>query len=132
DGDHAVVIKLKSRYAPLLATISQAAVIIPSETVEETLTQFIGTGPYKLKERKPDQYTQLERFDGYISPEGKPNNFAGKREAIAKELRFIPVPDANTRVEGLISGQFDFADSLPVSAYDRIETSDKAKPVIFK
>lgn len=132
DGDHAVIIKLKSRYAPLLATLSQASVIIPSETVEETLTKFIGTGPYKLKERKPDQYTQLERFEDYKSPEGEPSNFAGKREAIAKELRFIPVPDANTRVEGLISGQFDFADSLPVSAYDRIETSGKAKPVIFK
>lgn len=132
DGDHAVIIKLKSRYAPLLATLSQASVIIPSETVEDTLTQFIGTGPYALKERKPDQYTQLVRFDDYKSPEGEPSNYAGKREAIAKELHFVPVPDANTRVEGLISGQFDFADSLPVSAYERIETSDKAKPVIFE
>ena len=29
------------------------------------LTQFIGTGPYMFKERKPDQYVQLVRFDGY-------------------------------------------------------------------
>jgi peptide/nickel transport system substrate-binding protein len=132
DGDHAVIIKLKSRYAPLLATLSQASIIIPSETIADTLTKFVGTGPYALKERKPDQYTQLVRFDDYKSPEGEPSNYAGKREAIAKELRFVPVPDANTRVEGLISGQFDFADSLPVSAYERVETSGKAKPVIFK
>ncbi|WP_449415341.1 ABC transporter substrate-binding protein [Ochrobactrum teleogrylli] len=132
DGDHAVIIKLKSRYAPLLATLSQASIIIPSETIADTLTQFVGTGPYALKERKPDQYTQLVRFDDYKSPKGEPSNYAGKREAIAKELRFVPVPDANTRVEGLISGQFDFADSLPVSAYERVEASGKAKPVIFK
>jgi peptide/nickel transport system substrate-binding protein len=132
DGAHAVVIKLKSRYAPLLATLSQAAVIMPSEKVKDTLTDFIGTGPYELKERKPDQYTQLVRFDGYKSPDGEPSNYAGKRQAIAKEIRFVPVPDANTRVEGLISGQFDYADSLPVSAYDRVEKSGKAKPVIFK
>ena len=132
DGDHAVVFKLKSRYAPLLATLSQASVIIPSETIEDTLTKFIGTGPYALKERKPDQYTQLVRFDGYVSPEGEPSNYAGKREAIAKELRFVPVPDANTRVEGLISGQFDFADSLPVSSFERVEASGKAMPVIFE
>ncbi|WP_274626538.1 ABC transporter substrate-binding protein [Arvimicrobium flavum] len=132
DGANAVVIKLKSRYAPLLATLSQASIIIPSETIADTLTQFVGTGPYALKERKPDQYTQLIRFDGYKSPEGEPSNFAGKREAIAKEIRFVPVPDANTRVEGLISGQFDFADSLPVSAYDRVEASGTAKPVIFE
>ena len=104
DGDHAVIIKLKSRYAPLLATLSQSSIILPSEKVADTLTDFIGTGPYMLKERKPDQYTQLVRFDGYKSPEGEPNNYAGKREAVAKEIRFVPVPDANTRVEGLISG----------------------------
>ena len=83
DGDRAVIIKLKSRYAPLLATLSQASIIIPSETIADTLTQFVGTGPYALKERKPDQYTQLVRFDDYKSPEGEPSNYAGKREAIA-------------------------------------------------
>src|SRR5690606_29799471 len=103
DGDHAVVIKLKSRYAPLLATLSQASVILPSEKIADTLTEFAGTGPYALKERKPDQYTQLVRFEDYKSPEGEVSNYAGKREAIAKEIHFVPVPDANTRVEGLIS-----------------------------
>ncbi|MFG6082707.1 ABC transporter substrate-binding protein [Paracoccus litorisediminis] len=132
DGPDAVVIKLKSRYAPLLATLSQASIILPSEKIADELTEFVGTGPYALKERRPDQYTQLVRFDGYVSPEGEPSNYAGKRQAIAKEIRFVPVPDANTRVEGLISGQFDFADSLPVSAYDRVEASDKAAPVIFQ
>jgi peptide/nickel transport system substrate-binding protein len=132
DGDHAVVFKLKSRYAPLTATLSQASVIMPSEKVADTLTDFVGTGPYALKERKPDQYTQLVRFDGYKSPDGAVSNYAGKREAIAKEIRFVPVPDANTRVEGLISGQFDFADSLPVSAFERVEKSGTAKPVIYE
>lgn len=132
DGDNAVVIKLKSRYAPLLPTLSQASVIMPSEKIADTLTEFVGTGPYALKERKPDQYTQLVRFEDYKSPEGEVSNYAGKREAIAKEIRFVPVPDANTRVEGLISGQFDYADALPVSAYERVEQSGKAKPVIFK
>lgn len=132
DGDNALVIKLKSRYAPLIATLTQSAIIIPSETIADTLTEFVGTGPYALKERKPDQYTQLVRFDGYKSPEGEPSNYAGRRVAVAKEIRFVPVPDANTRVEGLISGQFDFADALPVSAYERVEASGTAKPVIYE
>ncbi|WP_274631109.1 ABC transporter substrate-binding protein [Arvimicrobium flavum] len=132
DGANAVVIKLKSRYAPLVATLSQASVIIPSETVADTLTQFIGTGPYALKERKPDQYTQLVRFEDYKSPEGETSNYAGKRVPIAKEVRFVPVPDANTRVEGIISGQFDFADALPVSAFERLESSGTVKPIIYQ
>ncbi|BDA85417.1 peptide ABC transporter substrate-binding protein [Aureimonas sp. SA4125] len=132
DGEHAVVIKLKSRYSPLVATLSQASVILPSEKAGDTLAEFVGTGPYSLKERRPDQFTQLVRFDGYKSPEGEASNYAGKREAVAGEIRFVPVPDANTRVEGLIAGQFDYADSLPFSAYERVEASDVAKPAIYE
>jgi peptide/nickel transport system substrate-binding protein len=131
DGDHAVIIKLKSRYAPLLATLTQASIIMPSEKIADTLTEYVGTGPYKLKERRPDQYIQLVRFDGYKSPEGEASNYAGHREAVASEVRFVPVPDANTRVEGLISGQYDFADSLPFSAYDRVEASGVAAPAVY-
>ena len=132
EGEHAVVIKLKSRYSPLVATLSQASVILPSEKAGDTLTEFVGTGPYSLKERRPDQFTQLVRFDGYKSPEGEASNYAGKREAVAGEIRFVPVPDANTRVEGLIAGQFDYADSLPFSAYERVEASAVAKPAIYE
>jgi peptide/nickel transport system substrate-binding protein len=35
---------------------------------------------------------------------------------LAEELRFIPVPNANTRVEGALSGQYHFADLLPTDA----------------
>ena len=38
------------------------------ESIAEPLTQFIGTGPYLFKERKPDQYTVLVRFDDLGSP----------------------------------------------------------------
>lgn len=132
DGPSSVAIKLKSRYSPLIATISQGAIIMPADKAVDTLTEFVGTGPYKLKERKPDQYIQLVRFDAYKSPEGAPSNFAGRREALADELRFVPVPDANTRVEGILAGQYDFADLLPVSAYDRLASNSKAMPVILK
>ncbi|MCM2502698.1 ABC transporter substrate-binding protein [Aureimonas altamirensis] len=132
DGEDAVTITLKSRYSPLLATLSQGSPILPSEKLGDQLTEFVGTGPYKLQERRPDQYTQLVRFEEYKSPEGEPSNYAGRREAIAGEIRFVPVPDANTRVEGLIAGQYDYADALPVSAFERIDGGDNVEPVIFE
>lgn len=54
-----VEIKLKAVYAPLLAHLampSGMAGIMPKESVAPVLQDFIGTGPYKLKERKPDQF----------------------------------------------------------------------------
>ena len=46
---------------------------------------------------------------------------AARASSILDEIRFVPVPDPNTRVEGAVSGQFDYVDSLPVEAYDRIK-----------
>lgn len=130
-GPAEVTIVMKQKYAPLVATLSQYAVIMPASTLADTLTEFVGTGPYKLQERKPDQYIQLVKFDGYVSPEGAADNYAGHREAVADELLFMPVPDANTRVEGVLAGQYDYADSLPISAYDRLAASDVAEPVVL-
>lgn len=133
DGENTVVVTLSARYSPLLATLSQGwAPILPSEKLGGELTEFVGTGPYKLQERRPDQYTQLVRFEEYVSPEGEPNNYAGRREAIADEVRFVPVPDANTRVEGLLAGQYDYADALPVSAFERVDGAANVEPVIFE
>jgi len=129
--DHTIVFKLTSRYAPLTAMLSQYAAIMPASTLAEPLTQFVGTGPFMLKERKPDQYIELVRYPGYKSPDGTADGYAGHREADVDELVFTPVPDANTRVEGLLSGQYDYADNLPISAYQRLQSSDVAKPVVL-
>jgi len=88
--------------APLLAHFalpSGFAAIMAKDSIADPLTQFVGTGPYMFKERKPDQYVQMVRFDGYSARKEAPSGYAGKREALLDELRFIPVPNANTRVE---------------------------------
>jgi len=40
------------------------------------------------------------------------------------------VPNANTRVEGTLSGQYHFADVLPVESYARLESAPNVKPVL--
>ena len=123
-GPYVIELKLKSLYAPLLAQLALPtgmAAVLAKETIAPQLKDFVGTGPYKLKERKPDQFTLLTRFDAYSSRKEVPSGYAGKREAIIEELRFVPVPSANTRVEGVLSGQFDYADQLPVESIGRVE-----------
>lgn len=130
-----VRITLNAPHAPLLSLLAfnnAAAIILPSEKQQNPMTDPVGTGPYKLKERKADQYIQLVRFDGYKSPEGRENGYGGARHQYLDEIRFVPVPDANTRVEGAISGQFDYADSLPVEAYDRLKGQKITEPVLLK
>ena len=133
---HTVELKLKTPYAPLLSQLalpSGMAAILAKETIAPQLKEFIGTGPYKFKERKPDQYTLLTRFDDYVARKEVPSGYGGKREALIEELRFVPVPNANTRVEGVLSGQFDYADLLPVESIDRLEKAgNSVVPIMTK
>lgn len=130
-----VKIVLKQPYAPLLSLLAfnnSAAIIIPAKHQEDPMTSFIGTGPYMLKERKPDQYIQLVRFDGYKSRDGEADGYGGARHQYLDEIRFVPVPDANTRVEAAVAGQYDYVDSLPVESFDRIKGSTASQPVMLK
>jgi peptide/nickel transport system substrate-binding protein len=126
---------LKQPYAPLtslLAFNNSAAIIIPSEKQAEPMKEFIGTGPYMLKERKADQYIQLVRFDGYKSRDGESDGYGGARHQYLDEIRFVPVPDANTRVEAAVSGQYDYVDSIPVESFDKLKASSASQPVLLK
>ena len=135
-GTYGLELKLKTLYAPLLAQLalpSGMAVIMAKESIAPQLKDFIGTGPYKFKERKPDQYTVLVRHDAYSPRKEAPSGYAGRREALLDELRFVPVPNANTRVEGALSGQFQYADLLPVDAIGRVEKAGAAVvPIVTK
>lgn len=134
-GPFEVTIQMNTAYAPLLSLLAfsnSAAAVYPSEILAETLEKVVGTGPYQIAEHVPDQYLQLTKFPGYVSRTEPSSGGAGARQQLADEIRFIPVPDANTRVEGLLSGQFDFADGLPAESLARIEASDVADPMLLR
>jgi peptide/nickel transport system substrate-binding protein len=133
--DNTVRLTLKEPFAALTALLAfnnSAAVVMPADHMENPIKDVIGTGPYRLKERKADQYIQLVRFDGYKPREGESNGFGGARKQYLDEIHFVPVPDANTRVEGALAGQFDYADLLPVEAYDRLKGQSKTEPLMLE
>ena len=132
-----IEIRLKQPFAPLLpllASNTATAVVMPKElnASDKPITEFIGTGPYKFLERKPDQFTRVVRFDQYKSPPGTPDGYAGERKAIIDEIRFVPVPNAMTRVAGVISGQYLFADTLPNDALPQLKAARGIKPELVK
>ncbi|MDB5829404.1 MAG: putative transporter, substrate-binding protein, partial [Variovorax sp.] len=96
-GALGVDIVLKAPYAPLvsqLALPSGMAAIMAKDSIAQPLKDFVGTGPYKFKERQPDRFVILTRFDKYSARKEPANGYGGKREALIEELRFVPVPNA--------------------------------------
>jgi peptide/nickel transport system substrate-binding protein len=73
----------------------------------------VTTGPYMVAEYKPDVSLTLVAFDQYW----------GGRPPLA-QIRFVEVPEVASRVNGLLSGQYDFACDLPP---DQIATIRAAK-----
>src|SRR5467141_142764 len=70
-GPLGVEIRLKepsSALLTILAQVDSAAVIYPKEIVDATgegqLKEYIGTGPFKFVEHRPDRHIKLARFDG--------------------------------------------------------------------
>jgi peptide/nickel transport system substrate-binding protein len=78
----------------------------------------ITTGPYKIKEFKPDNVLVLEAHDAYWG--GKPP---------VKELRFVVVPEISARVNGLLSGTYDFVTDIPPDQIKTISGNPKFEVV---
>ena len=104
--------------------------IMAKESIANPLVDFVGTGPFKFRERKPDQFTVLVKHEGYAPRSEPASGYAGRREAKVDELRFIPVPNANTRVEGLLAGQYQFADQLPLESYKKIKATPSVSALL--
>ena len=127
-------IALVKPFAPLLSFLSlqtSAAIVIPAGNQAHPMKNFVGTGPFRFVERMPDRYVQLRRFDEYTPREEEADNYGGRRVAYLDEVRFVPVPDASTRLQGAIAGQFDYVDALPVKNAPQLK-GGKAEAIIFK
>jgi peptide/nickel transport system substrate-binding protein len=70
----------------------------------------IGTGPYRVRELKPDTSLIMDAHDEYW----------GGRPPI-KTLRFVEVPEVSSRVNGLLSGEYHFACDIPPDQIRDIE-----------
>ncbi len=106
-----VRITLKQAYSPLvnlLAFPNGSPVIMPKRvaTAPDPLKEFVGTGPWKFVEYRPDAWVRIGKFAQYVSPSGKPDGFAGERKALIDEIRFLPASNPTTRTDGLIAGQY--------------------------
>ena len=74
----------------------------------------VGTGPYRIASFRPDVELVLEAHDAYWG--GRPN---------ARRIRFVEVPEVASRINGLLSGEFDFACDIPPDQIATIERNPR-------
>ncbi len=128
--DYTVKIILSEADATFMVSIgapNNGAIIIPKEIAEAAgenpLTEFIGTGPYRFAEWKPNAYILLERFDDYCALEGEADGYGGRKTAYVDQLKFVPVPDSTVQVAGVESGDYQYAYTALSDDYERLKTT---------
>ncbi|MDR1444741.1 MAG: ABC transporter substrate-binding protein [Treponema sp.] len=107
--------------SPQSAIITSAAACA-GEDSRGFMRSYIGTGPFRFSEWKEGQYVSLEKFSAYL-PYGVPgepvDGWAGYKDPQIDKIYYHLVPQAGTRLAGLLTGQFDVDynvdnDDLPV------------------
>jgi len=110
-------VKLKTPFTPLIEHLAHLAIaIMPRDIAEkyrdrkiESLLDVVGTGPYRITEYVRGQYIKLQRFDQYWN---------GKRPI--ESIEYMIIPDHNTRIAALETGQADIAVGIPPDMVSRL------------
>ncbi|WP_226781198.1 ABC transporter substrate-binding protein [Oceaniglobus trochenteri] len=111
----------------MLAHHNGGPVIYPADVVSaaggDTISpeNYIGTGPYRFGEIRPNRYVELVRFDDYSKLDAPLDGEAGGRDANFEKMQFIPVPDVGTRVSGVQAGDYDYAEYISGDLFGVIE-----------
>ncbi|MEM2356111.1 MAG: ABC transporter substrate-binding protein [Candidatus Bathyarchaeia archaeon] len=138
---YTVILELSQPFGPLpayLANIYGGPRIYPKEVAELADAKpippewYIGTGPYRFVEWIPGRWIKLVRFDKYVSPPGPTDGFTGLKVPYIDELIFFYVPDAMTRVAGVLAGEYDYADSIPTDLYDSLAAAPNVTTILLE
>lgn len=122
-----IIIHLKTPFAPLLSFLAfqnTAAAIMPKAIVDKfgdkVVTEYIGTGPFRFEDWKPDFRIRLARYAGYSARTDASSGFAGKKTAYLDAVEFYPVTEAGARIAGVETGDYQYAYSVSKEAYPRL------------
>lgn len=137
-GPDLVEITLKQPNEDFLAMLANPLTFVAIMPAKEAATrtplkppELIGTGPYTIAEWLPDQYALLRRSADYVPlSDAAVGGYGGHKVAYYKEIKFAVVPNAQTRLLGLESGQFQYAEALPFTAYKALAARHDLKPEV--
>ena len=111
-------VTLEGRIARLGSEIVSKKAYLASKDWASWAQAPVSAGPYKVKEMKLDQYLVLTAHDDYFG--GKP---------LVKEIRYAVVPEVSSRINGLLSGQYDFVTDIPPDQFKTIQGNAKLEVV---
>jgi peptide/nickel transport system substrate-binding protein len=141
--DKTITLKLKEPYALVLESIGKPSSIVPfmmPKRLAETppgqqIPEQIGSGPFKFvkSEFQPGVKAVYEKNRDYVPRNEPPSWTAGGKVVKVDRVEWITMPDPQTAVNALQSGEIDFVENVPFDLVPtltanrdlKVETLDK-------
>ena len=91
---------------------------VPSSTAVE---EWVGSAPYKFGSWEPGHQIILERFEDYNADTRPADAYTGEHVAYVDRLIWLEVPDEETKIAGLETGEWDVVDGAGLDFFDRLD-----------
>jgi peptide/nickel transport system substrate-binding protein len=136
-----ITLKLKEPYGLVLETIGKPSSVVPfmmpkrvAETpADQPITDQTGSGPFKFvkSEFQPGVKAVFEKNTDYV-PRKEPASWtAGGKVVKVDRVEWVTMPDAQTAVNALQSGDIDFMENPPFEMLPLIEANPDLKTQIL-
>ncbi|MCX8995811.1 ABC transporter substrate-binding protein [Rhizobiaceae bacterium BDR2-2] len=130
-----IVLKLKEPFNYVLDVLAKPSSVVPfmmpkrvAETPADTaVTEIIGSGPFRFvqEEYQPGVKAVYEKFEDYV-PRSEPASWlSGGKVVKVDRVEWITMPDAQTALNAIQSGEIDYVESPPVDLLPLIESNDE-------
>jgi peptide/nickel transport system substrate-binding protein len=132
--DKTMVMKLKEPYGLVLDSIgkisSNVPFMMPKRLAEtdpfEQVPEIIGSGPFKFvkDEWKPGAKVVYVKNDDYVPRSEPPSGAAGGKIAKVDRVEWLYIPDSQTAMNALISGEIDYWEQAPADLAPLVAKED--------
>ena len=138
DGD-TLTLTLKEPFSGALEGIArphQSAFIHPKEIASaphtEGIEDWTGTAVFKFREWEPGHQIILERFEGYIPRNEPGDHLVGETIAYIDTVTWLEVPDEETKIAGLETGEWDVVDGAGFDFFKRLKANPDMVIPLYK
>jgi peptide/nickel transport system substrate-binding protein len=131
--DKTITWTLSAPFGPLLDIVSkQSAVppfIMPARVAEtsadEAITDYTGSGPFVFVEEEfePGVSVTYAKFEDYVPREEPVDWMAGGKVVNVDTVKWVAMPDAQTAINALVSGEIDYLEQTPIDLLPILEAS---------
>jgi peptide/nickel transport system substrate-binding protein len=130
-------LKLKEPYGLVLESIGKPSSVVPfmmpkrvaDTPADQSITDQTGSGPFKFvkAEFQPGVKAVFEKFTDYVPRKEAPSWTSGGKVVKVDRVEWVTMPDAQTAVNALQSGDIDFMENLPYDMLSVLEANSDIK-----